>query len=71
MAREGRRIGAGGLLARTAGAFVVAYCFQGGIWCGALGVSLAWERALATFLKYAKLWELQQSRPQDRTFASS
>jgi glycosyltransferase involved in cell wall biosynthesis len=71
MAREGRRIGAIGLLSRTLGAFLAAYLFQGGIKCGALGVGLAWERALSTFLKYSKLWELQQSRPQDRTFASS
>jgi glycosyltransferase involved in cell wall biosynthesis len=60
MAREGRRVSAGGLLARTASAFVTAYFLQGGIRFGALGVILAWERAFATFLKYAKLWELCQ-----------
>ncbi|EEF58248.1 glycosyltransferase family 2 protein [Pedosphaera parvula] len=60
MFQEGRRIGAFGLLTRTVWAFVTAYLFQGGIRFGTLGVSLAWERAFATFLKYAKLWELQQ-----------
>lgn len=60
MAREGRRVSAGGLLARTALAFMTAYFLQGGIRFGALGVILAWERAFATFLKYAKLWELCQ-----------
>jgi len=70
MAREGRRIGGAGLLVRTAGAFLAAYLFQGGIWCGALGVGLAWERALATFLKYAKLWELQQPRRNARVSGS-
>jgi glycosyltransferase involved in cell wall biosynthesis len=60
LAREGRRIGAAGLLGRTAGAFLNAYVLQGGFRCGTLGVALAWERAFATYLKYAKLWELQQ-----------
>ena len=63
MEREGRRIGAGGLLARTWWSFVAAYFFQGGIFRGTLGVGLAWERAFAVFLKYAKLWELQQKQP--------
>jgi hypothetical protein len=63
MAQEGRKIGAAGLLGRTVGAFLNAYLLQGGFRCGALGVALAWERAFATYLKYAKLWELQQ-RPK-------
>ena len=61
MAREGRKIGAAGLLGRTAAAFLNVYLLQGGFRCGALGVALAWERAFATYLKYAKLWELQQT----------
>jgi len=63
LAREGRRIGAAGLLGRTAGAFLNAYLLQGGFRRGTLGVALAWERAFATYLKYAKLWELQQTPP--------
>jgi hypothetical protein len=66
MAQEGRRIGAIGLLARTAWAFLAAYFLQGGIRFGALGVILAWERAFATFLKYAKLWELQRRAPAEQ-----
>jgi glycosyltransferase involved in cell wall biosynthesis len=65
MAAEGRRIGAAGLLARTATSFLSAYFLQGGIRFGALGVCLSWERAFATFLKYSKLWELQQSPDKD------
>ena len=60
LAREGRRIGAAGLLGRTAGAFFNAYLLQGGFRKGTLGVALAWERAFATYLKYAKLWESRQ-----------
>lgn len=63
LADKGTRIGAVSLLSRTAWAFVGAYLLQGGFRRGALGVILAWERAFATFLKYAKLWELQQRRP--------
>lgn len=70
MAREGRRIGAASLLARTLGSFLGAYLLQGGFKCGTLGVGLAWERALSTFLKYAKLWELQQPRRRDRASVS-
>jgi glycosyltransferase involved in cell wall biosynthesis len=62
MAEEGRQIGAIGLLSRTTAAFCTAYFFQGGIWNGMFGVVLAWERAFATFSKYAKLWELQAAR---------
>ncbi|MGO8699033.1 MAG: glycosyltransferase family 2 protein [Limisphaerales bacterium] len=61
MAREGRKIGAAGLLGRTMGAFLNAYFLQGGFRRGGLGAALAWERAFATYLKYAKLWELQQT----------
>lgn len=57
---EGRRIGALGLLGRPLAAFLTAFFLQRGIFYGPLGASLAWERAFATFLKYAKLWELQQ-----------
>jgi glycosyltransferase involved in cell wall biosynthesis len=63
LALEGRRIGTAGLLGRPAGAFLNAYLLQGGFRRGTLGVSLAWERAFATYLKYAKLWELQQTPP--------
>jgi glycosyltransferase involved in cell wall biosynthesis len=63
LAKEGRRIGAAGLFGRTAGAFLNAYLLQGGFRCGTLGVALAWERAFATYLKYAKLWELHQTPP--------
>ncbi|MGD1083218.1 MAG: glycosyltransferase family 2 protein [Verrucomicrobiota bacterium] len=63
LAEEGRRIGAGGLLGRTAGAFLQAYLLQGGFRRGTLGVALAWERAFATYLKYTKLWESQQPPP--------
>jgi glycosyltransferase involved in cell wall biosynthesis len=62
--QEGRRIGGAGLLGRTAGAFLAAYLLQGGYRRGTLGVALAWERAFATYLKYAKLWELQQTPPK-------
>ena len=64
MARESRRGGAGGLLARSTLSFLTAYFFQGGIFHGTLGVALAWERAFGTFLKYAKLWELGQKPAQ-------
>ncbi len=63
LAKEGRRIGAAGLFGRTAGAFLKAYLLQGGFRRGTLGMALAWERAFATYLKYAKLWELQQMPP--------
>jgi glycosyltransferase involved in cell wall biosynthesis len=71
LAEDGRRIGAGGLLARTGWAFLTAYLLQGGIRYGALGVILAWERACATFLKYGKLWELQRGSTRDRVSAVS
>ncbi len=63
LAREGRRVGAAGLLGRTSGAFLQAYLLQGGFRRGTLGLALAWERAFATYLKYAKLWELRQGPP--------
>jgi len=62
MAKEGRRVGAFNLLARPAIAFFAAYVLQGGFRAGSLGVILAWERAFATFAKYAKLWESESSR---------
>lgn len=64
LAQEGRRIGAAGLLGRTAAAFLAAYFVQGGFRRGALGAALAGERAFATYLKYTKLWELQQTPPR-------
>jgi glycosyltransferase involved in cell wall biosynthesis len=70
MNADRKPIGATGLLARTIWAFVTAYFFQGGIRHGALGVMLACERSLATFLKYAKLWELQQARLNNRAGSS-
>jgi glycosyltransferase involved in cell wall biosynthesis len=63
MAREGRKIGAAGLFGRTAAAFLNAYLLQGGFRRGTLGMALAWERAFATYLKYAKLWEMQAMPP--------
>ncbi|HEX8833882.1 MAG TPA: glycosyltransferase family 2 protein, partial [Abditibacteriaceae bacterium] len=61
MAREGKQISAASLGFRTLHAFVAAYYFQKGWKFGILGVVLAWERAFATFLKYAKLWEINKS----------
>lgn len=60
MAEEGRQVSALGVLARPVAAFCAAYFLQGGFRFGAFGAVLAWERALATFSKYAKLWELRQ-----------
>lgn len=62
MAEEGRQIGVFGVLARPVAAFCAAYFLQSGFRFGSLGVVLAWERAFATFSKYAKLWELQHRR---------
>ena len=62
LAKDGRNIGAFGLLARVGWAFIAAYFFQGGFRFGTLGVVLACERAQAIFLKYAKLWELRRRR---------
>lgn len=59
MAKEGRRINAFGVLTRPIATFFAAYFLQGGFRFGALGAVLAWERAFASFSKYAKLWELQ------------
>lgn len=59
MAAEGRQVGVLGVLFRPLAAFLSAYFLQGGFRFGAFGAVLAWERALATFSKYAKLWELK------------
>jgi glycosyltransferase involved in cell wall biosynthesis len=71
MVQEGRRIGGIGLLARTVSSFLTAYFLQNGFRYGTLGAVLACERAFATFLKYAKLWELQnQAATPPRSSAS-
>lgn len=62
MAEECRRVSALGLLVRPLAAFLSAYFLQGGFRFGAFGAVLAWERAFATFAKYAKLWELRHRR---------
>jgi glycosyltransferase involved in cell wall biosynthesis len=62
MIKEGRRVSVFGVLARPVAAFCTAYFLQGGFRFGAFGAVLAWERAFATFSKYAKLWERQQKR---------
>lgn len=59
MLEEGRRVSALGALVRPLAAFGAAYFLQGGFRFGAFGAVLAWERAFATFSKYAKLWEIQ------------
>lgn len=58
MANEGRSISAGALLVRTFHAFLSAWVFQRGYRFGVLGAILSLERGFATFLKYAKLWEI-------------
>jgi glycosyltransferase involved in cell wall biosynthesis len=62
VADEGRQVGAFGVVFRPLAAFCSAYFLQGGFRFGAFGAVLAWERAFATFSKYAKLWEIRNRR---------
>ncbi len=57
LSKEGRAVGALGILGRTIAATARAFFIQGGWRGGSLGVVLALERGTEAYFKYAKLWE--------------
>lgn len=58
----GRRVSAAGLLLRPVFHFVKSYLLRGGMLDGVPGLIVSIDTAFSTFLKYAKLWEMQQRR---------
>lgn len=62
MEAQGRRVGAGGLLARPAGAFVRNYLLRGGWRDGTVGLVVSLLNSYYVFLKFAKLWEATRRR---------
>lgn len=57
MQAEGRRVGAAGLLARPAGAFLRNYLLRSGWRDGTVGLAVSLLNSYYVFLKFAKLWE--------------
>lgn len=57
---QGRRVGWAGLMFRPLGAFAKFYLFKGGFLQGSFGLILAQKAAVATQLKYTRLWDLQR-----------
>ncbi|HJZ12265.1 MAG TPA: glycosyltransferase family 2 protein [Acidobacteriota bacterium] len=58
--QAGERSSLTALLFYPIGRFLKTYLLRGGILDGMRGLILAWLSAYATYLKYAKLWELQK-----------
>ena len=67
MHAAGRRIGCLGLLMRPVVHFLQCYFFRGGFLDGIGGVGVCMTSAFYTFLKYAKLWELNSAPPIARS----
>ena len=56
------------MLLRPAGRFVKRYIIQGGFLDGAEGLMITGIDAYVTFLKYARLWEMERTQgPPDAT----
>lgn len=66
LAKEGRHVGAMGLIGRTFFTFARAYFLQKGWRAGGVGAVLALERSVDTYFKYAKVWEFAQQASRDR-----
>lgn len=62
MHAAGRRVGPLGLLLRAPQRFVQMYLLRGGVLDGMAGLVVCAITGFYTFMKYAKLWELQQAR---------
>lgn len=65
MYRKGRRATWLTLLTRPILDFMKYYLLKGGIWQGSFGILIAYKAAVSTQLKYACLWNLQQSNAVD------
>ena len=66
MRRDGRRAGVSDLALQAPAAFIRNYFLRGGIRDGATGLLVSTLNSYSVFLKFAKLWELQQ-RGQGRS----
>ena len=71
MYESGRRANALDLLLHPPAAFLRNYLLRGGFADGAAGLTLSLVNAYSVFVKFAKLWELQQQtgRPEGRPLA--
>ncbi len=65
MNREGRTFHVHQLIVRPLFTFLKMYVFRGGIFDRKPGLILSILYAYYTFVKYAKLWEIQKDRPQE------
>ena len=64
MYESGRRAGAADLLLHPPAAFLRNYLLRGGFADGIAGLTLSLINSYSVLLKFAKLWELQQSPPE-------
>jgi len=66
MYEGGRRAGVVDLLLHPPAAFLRNYVLRGGFSDGTAGLALSLVNAYSVFLKFAKLWELQQGTPNSQ-----
>jgi hypothetical protein len=59
---KGKRAGVMELLAHPPAAFIKKYFLQQGLRDGVPGLMIATQHAFFTFMKYAKMWELQSGK---------
>jgi glycosyltransferase involved in cell wall biosynthesis len=62
--QQGKRSSVIGLLIYPAARFIKTYFVNGGIFDGMPGLIIAWLSVCSTYLKFAKLWELEKRRPK-------
>ncbi len=67
MYESGRRAGAADLLIHPPAAFLRNYVLRGGFSDGVAGLTLSLVNAYSVLLKFAKLWELQQTTPNSQS----
>ena len=59
---SGKTVGAGGILVKSIAAFIRTYIVKQGFRDGVRGMIISGFTAYGVFLKYAKLWEIQNTR---------